>query len=201
VISTTPSIPPSKSLPSDSRIKWDLASSPTGDGILRLTGDLKPGWLGKLSSHLSHQKINIIRGTARKSGPLCWESSFEIEGAAGPSGALKGFDPLPALTGPAAQVDIPLLTISDFRIERSPQHGGSLYTEITGRDCIGFLYGMLRVFSFYSLFPTELEIATKGNTAHDRFWLKGIGASVPTNEDMNTLQERLNMMRSGNSKA
>jgi hypothetical protein len=81
-----------------------------------------------------------------------------------------------------AQFDLPPLKISDFQIERSTRHGGSIYTEISGKDSIGFLYGMLRIFSFYSLFPTELEISTKGMIAADRFWLKGIGASVPTKE-------------------
>jgi len=71
------------------------------------------------------------------------------------------------------------------------RHGGSLYAEISGKDCIGFLYGMLRMFSFYSLFPTELEISTKGMVVHDRFWLKGIGSAAPSDDDLKALHERL----------
>ncbi|BCS52565.1 hypothetical protein [Geobacter sp. SVR] len=200
MISTTTSVHPSPSCTSDSRIQWDLTpSSITGESLLRLSGDLKPGWLGRLSSHLSHRKINIMRGTARKCGPLCWESSFEIQGRRNLSDPIEKFDPLPAIMGSAAQVELPQLKISDFKVEHSTHHNGSIYTEITGGDCIGFLYGILRTFSFYSLFPTELEIATTGKTAHDRFWLKGIGASVPTEEDLNTLHGRLSLMLS-NSK-
>jgi hypothetical protein len=98
-------------------------------------------------------------------------------------------------TGSAEQVYLPPPQISDFKIEYSPLHRGSLYVEISGKDCIGFLSGILSVFSFYSLFPTELEISTKGKIASDRFWLKGIGASAPVKDDMVVLNERLEMMR------
>jgi len=176
-----------------------MAPSPSGGGILKLTGDMKPGWLGRLSSHLSYEKINIIGGAARKSSPLCWDASFEIESVHSCSDPFKDFNPLPAVTGSAVRIDLPPLRISDFQIERSTRHGGSIYTEISGKDCIGFLYGMLRIFSFYSLFPTELEISTKGIVAYDRFWLKGIGSSVPAKDDMKSLHERMTTMLTGRS--
>lgn len=174
-----------------------MTSSPSGIAILNFSGDLKPGWLGRLSSHLSHHQINILRGNARKCSPLCWDASLEIEGQRGKLDPLNGFNPLPAVMGSAEQIDLPPLKISDFRVEHSTLHKGSIYTEIAGEDCIGFLYSILRTFSFYSLFPTELEISTSGMIACDRFWLKGIGASVPTAEDMAALHERLEMMLPG----
>lgn len=177
-----------------SGVHWDMSPSPSGAGLLKLSGDLKPGWLGRLSSHLSCQKINIIRGSARKCGILCWDSSFEIDGMHSHPDSFEGFNPLPALMSSAEQVHLPPIKITDFQIEHSTRHGGSIYTEISGKDCIGFLYGMLRTFSFYSLFPTELEISTRGMTASDRFWLKGIGASVPAKDDLKSLHERLRMM-------
>lgn len=200
MISTETSARPVKCLKPDSTgIYWDMGISPSGTDLLKLSGDLKPGWLGRLSSHLSHKKINILTGSARKSAPLCWDASFEIEPAHKHLNPFREFDPLPAIIGPVVQVDLPPLKISDFQIEHSTRHGGSLYTEISGKDCIGFLYGMLRVFSFYSLFPTELEISTKGMIASDRFWLKGIGASVPEKDDMTALHERLTIMLAGKS--
>lgn len=191
---TKPDTSPANFSDHDSRIQWNMTTSASGASVLKLSGDLKPGWLGKLSSHLSHQKINILRGSARKCSPLCWEASFEIEEKHKNSEPFKHFNPLPAVMGAAVHVDLPQLKISDFKLEHSPVHGGSIYTEITGKDCIGFLYGVLRIFSFYSLFPTELEISTSGILAHDKFWLKGIGASVPAQEDMTALHERLTMM-------
>lgn len=177
-----------------SGVVWELTLSPSGAGMLKLSGDLKPGWLGKLSSYLSHQKINIIRGSATKSSPLCWDASLEVEEKHKNIVPFNGFNPLPAVMGSAVHVDLPLLSLTNFTLEQCSMHGGSLYTEITGKDCLGFLYGILRIFSFYSLFPTELEISTSGMLAQDRFWLKGIGASVPAKEDMTSLHERLTMM-------
>lgn len=178
-------------------ILWEISASPSGSSMLRLSGDLKPGWLGKLSAYVSLKKINIISGTAQKTSPLQWESNFELAGHHSHHDPFKGFNPLPALmgTGSAEQVYLPPPKISDFKIEYVPLHRGSLYVEISGKDCIGFLSGILSVFSFYSLFPMELEIATKGKIAGDRFWLKGIGASVPIKDDMVVLNERLEMMR------
>jgi hypothetical protein len=193
--STKPAGRPAKPIEPDSTgVYWDISPSPSGASILNLHGDLKPGWLGKLSSHLSYNKINMTSGTARKCSSLCWDASFEIDARHCHSDILNGFDPFPAVMAFDTRVELPPLKISDFQMERSTRHGGSIYTEISGKDSIGFLYGVLRIFSFYSLFPTELEISTKGMIAADRFWLKGIGASVPAKEDMTGLYERLQMM-------
>lgn len=172
-------------------VYWDMSASPSGADILKIHGNLKPGWLGRLSSYLSLNTISMISGSARKCSPLCWEASFEIEARGAMMNPLKGFNPLPAIMAFDTRAAIPPLKISDFLVEYSTRHGGSLYTEISGKDCIGFLYGMLRMFSFYSLFPTELDISTRGMVVHDRFWLKGIGSVTPSRDDLQALYERL----------
>jgi hypothetical protein len=174
-----------------SEVSWNLATPEPGVGVLSLSGNLKPGWLGKLSSYLSHRTINIKWGTARKCSTLSWVTSFEIEDKNNRAEPFGGFNPLPALTGTDVKIDHVAPVITQFKVERSPLNGGCLYAEISGEDCIGFLYGMLKIFSFYTLFPTELEISTKGTAVFDRFWLKGIAASVPSDDDMNSLIERL----------
>ena len=180
--------------PDSARVLWNLSPSPSGASILTLHGDLKPGWLGRLSSHLSYNMISMTSGSARKSGSLCWDASFEIDVKYSDRDKLKEFDPLCAVMAANDLTILPTLKISDFQVERSTRHGGSVYVEICGKDCIGFLYRVLRVFSFYSLFPIELEISTSGALANDRFWLKGIGSAVPAKEDMTALYERLVMM-------
>lgn len=172
-------------------IFWEMSTSSSGADMLNISGNLKPGWLGRLSSYLSLNTINMISGSARKCGSLRWDAAFEIEAKSTLPNPLKGFNPLPAIMAFDARAVISPLKISDFVIEYSTRHGGSLYVEISGKDCIGFLYGMLRMFSFYSLFPTELEISTKGTVVHDRFWLKGIGSAAPSDEDLKALHERL----------
>jgi hypothetical protein len=182
-----------------SGITWEISPLASGTGMLNLSGDLKPGWLGRLSSNLSHNNFNILSGNAVKCSPLRWDASFEVESSHDSLDSFMGFDPLPAVTSSPERVPSPTLKLSDFHIEHSTLHGGSIYTEISGKDCIGFLYGVLRVFSFYSLFPTELKISTNGMAAFDRFWLKGIGASVPGKEDISSLHDRLNSMLPGNA--
>ncbi|MHB8056394.1 MAG: hypothetical protein ACYDHC_00720 [Desulfuromonadaceae bacterium] len=181
-------------------ISWEMSTSPSGADMLSIHGNLKPGWLGRLSSYLSLNTINTISGSARKCGSLCWDASFEIEAKSALPNPLKGFNPLPAIMAFDTRAAIPQLKISDFVIEHSTRHGGSLYVEISGKDCIGFLYGMLRMFSFYSLFPTELEISTKGTVVHDRFWLKGIGSAAPSDDDLKALHERLSQAFEGGLK-
>lgn len=178
-------------IPDTTGILWEMTAQPSGTSLLKLSGDLKPGWLGKLSSYLSEEKINIIRGNGQKCGPLCWDTTFEIEKDRRSIDRHNGFDPLPALLASPKQTQIPPIRISDLILEPSTEHGGCIYAEISGKDCIGFLYGILRNFSFYSLFPTKLEISTQGNTAFDRFWLKGVGASIPAKEDVAALYDRL----------
>ena len=173
-------------------ISWNMAPSASGTTVLTLGGYLKPGWLGKLSSYLAHNKINLVSGTAHKSSSIRWNASFEIESKGGRVEPFDGFDPLPALMSADTPIETAQLTLSDFHSEFSAKHGGSIQVKISGNDCIGFLYNILKIFSFSSLFPTELEIATQGRTAHDSFWLKGIGAAVPTDGDLQSLNERLN---------
>lgn len=177
-------------------MSWEMSPRPSGSNVLSLSGDLKPGWLGRLSSNLSSNNISILNGTALKHSPLRWDASFEVAAEPGSPVTFTEFNPLPAVSGTTERAAAPPLKLSDYQLEFSTRHGGSIYTEIAGADCIGFLYGVLRIFSFYSLFPTELEISTKGKTALDRFWLKGIGASAPDNEDLSALNRRLFTMLS-----
>lgn len=177
-------------------VSWGLSPKPSGTSVLNLSGDLKPGWLGRLSSNLSSSKISILNGTARKHSPLRWEASFEVVPDPGSAVTFKDFNPLAAVSETAERAVTPSLKLSDYQLEYSTCHGGSIYAEISGADCLGFLYGILRIFSFYSLFPTELEISTKGTKARDKFWLKGIGASAPEKDDIAELNRRLFTMLS-----
>lgn len=179
-----------------SGVSWEMSPRPSGTNVLSLSGDLKPGWLGRLSANLSSNNISILNGAALKHSPLRWDASFEVAAEPDSPVTFAEFNPLPAVTGTTERVEGPPLKLSDYQVEYSTRHGGSIYTEIAGADCIGFLYGVLRIFSFYSLFPTELEISTKGKTALDRFWLKGIGASAPEKDDIAELNRRLFTMLS-----
>jgi hypothetical protein len=172
--------------------KWEIAPNGSETSMLKLNGDLKPGWLGRLSSYLSVEKINIVKGTASKCSSLSWDANFEIEKDSRPIECDLDFNPLTAFSAEFTHgTAVPALKVSNILIKRSSRHGGSVYVEISAKDCLGFLHSILSIFSFYSLFPTELEVNTKANTVFDQFWLKGIGFSNPSDEDMESLKERL----------
>jgi hypothetical protein len=175
-----------------SGISWEITPNDRVTSTFKLSGNLKPGWLGPLSSYMSQEKINIVKGTACKCSAICWDGLFEIEKGFRPIEIGIDFNPIKAFNEFSGRHAGELSSkISNMSIKRSTRHGGSVYVEITGEDCIGFLSSIMGIFSFCSLFPTELEVTTKGHAVFDQFWLKGIGLSIPTDEDITLLHERL----------
>jgi len=175
-----------------SGISWEIVPNDHGTSIVKLSGNLKPGWLGQLSSYMSQEKINIVKGTACKCGLICWDGLFEIEKGSRPIENGTGFNPTKAFNGASDQKVVEFSAkISKLIMKRSKRHGGSIYVEIMGKDYIGFLSSIMNIFSFCSLFPTELEVSTKDHHVFDQFWLKGIGFFVPTDEDVALLYDRL----------
>lgn len=171
-----------------------------GDAFtLDVWGYLPPGWLGRLASGLSHSRIGIVRGKARKATAVTWNSSFQIERAG-------EADPLAVdyLALASGRMEVPpgsSLVLHDYVLERSRNVEGTLYAEVSGPDRIGFLVSILKIFSFYSLFPVEMLVETEGGRVFDRFWLKGIGGSVPTPESCRLLKESLDaLLREGGKK-
>ena len=199
---TEPTVRTAPSAGADSsKVHWHMTGTSPGAATLKIQGNLKPGWLGRLSSYLSHHTVSLTGGYARKSSSLSWDATFAIEAGSSNGTPLNVLDPLPAIMAVDTRAAIPVITIADFQVEHSTRHGGSLYTETSGKDCIGFLYGLLRMFSFYSLFPAEVDISTKGMVAHDRFWLKGIGSATPSPDDLKALYERLQQTYEGGLRA
>lgn len=175
-----------------SGIFWEITPNERVSSILKLSGNLKPGWLGELSTYMTLAKINIFKGTACKCSSIRWDGLFEIDKGASPIEAESDFNPLKAFDGFSGQGVTEFSSkILNMSIKRSTRHGGSIYVEISGKDCIGFLSSIMGVFSFCSLFPTEFEVTTTAHTVFDQFWLKGIGLSIPTDEDVELLHQRL----------
>jgi len=161
---------------------------------LELRGYLKPGWPGCLAGRLADQKISVLRGAGRKISAINWEARLELEMPP----LLKMpeqldylamiCDPLP--TAPL----LPGIVLYKARVTPDERNAGSLLVELSGPDRLGFLASLLRVFSFYSLFPVEMEIETAGNLASNRFWLKRIGSLTPTADDHANLHGALSDM-------
>lgn len=166
---------------------------------LDLRGYLKPGWSGYLAGRLADEKISILRGAGRKISAINWEARFELE--------MPPFLTMPerldycsmASIPPAVRSAVPQVHLERVSVKRDSAHGGSLLVELAGPDRLGFLASLLRVFSFYSLFPVEMEIETLGSVASNRFWLKGIGSLTPTAEDQANLSTALHELSRGDA--
>ncbi|GFE62542.1 hypothetical protein [Geobacter sp. AOG2] len=172
--------------------KLEYAITPQGGtALLELDGALASGWAGCLASALTQQDISIIRGSAVKTSALKWSAQFVIRPLTARPEDLVSLDVASIFGKPADYRSAPGISLKDYHLEVSSRHGGSLYARIVGADKIGFLVGILRQLSYFSLFPVEMKLETEGTTASDHFWLKRIGNVQPTSEDISNIQESL----------
>lgn len=172
--------------------KLEYAIRPQGEtALLELDGALSSGWAGCLASALTQQDISIIRGSAVKTSALKWSAQFVIRPLAARPEELVSLDVASIFGKPADYRSAPVISLKDYQLEVSSRHGCSLYTRIVGTDKIGFLVGILRQLSYFSLFPVEMKLETEGTTASDHFWLKRVGNVPPTSEDISNIQESL----------
>ena len=84
-------------------------------------------------------------------------------------------------------------------MEPSSRHDGSLYIEIRGVDRLGFLGDLLDYFSMRCLFPVKMTVETVGDAALDRFWLRGVGGSTPSEAISAAIRENLEKLLISNA--
>lgn len=158
--------------------QWVETRLPSGRHELKLWGKFPPRWLANLTAALSARQINVQCGSANKLSPTVWQGTFELIPAAGQT--------LPAhldyyqlaqhddLAPPPA-----VIILDKVLVEK---RADAIFVEVRGADSVGFLMSMLKLFTFYSLYPAEVSIDTPQGRVLDRFWLKGLGGSTPTDE-------------------
>lgn len=83
------------------------------------------------------------------------------------------------------------LALTAYSLRPDELDPDAVYVEISGRDRTGFLSGILKQFSLFSLFPTKMIIDTKDGLVFDRFWIKGIGASKPSDDAIASIRRNL----------
>lgn len=174
--SAVPPVPPKQ---------WTLTQLPTGNHELKLWGKFPPRWLANLTGGLAAQGLGIERGHASKLSPTVWQGTIELRAAAA----------FPHYLDFTAMAQDSFISGGDARIRLdsftvTPQEKG-LYVELCGEDTAGFLMTILKLFTFFSLYPVEVSIDTPRGRVHDRFWLKGMGGTEPTAEVRSTLQVQL----------
>jgi hypothetical protein len=167
----------------------EIVKNPSGSYTLKIRGRFPPNWAGNLSSGLSKNRISIVRGAARKVKTL-WTAEFEImpdRFAIDP----KNIDFL-ALAQDGTESDPSRrISLDEFTLGEPASNHGALYLEIKARDQRGFLGALLNRLAFFSLFPEEMVIETDNGGISDRFWIRGVGGSTPSENAINTLRLKL----------
>ncbi|WP_224956491.1 hypothetical protein [Geomonas subterranea] len=159
---------------------------------LEMSGFLAPGWSGRLAAGLSDHRVGIVRGSAEKINASSWRSGFELKSAPF-AGNPEGIDFLRLATAESNHKAARIELLS-FTMEPTTYHNGSLFVEIKGMDRLGFLGDLLDYFSMRCLFPVKMTIDTQGATAVDRFWLRGLGGSVPSVAISNAMKRNLEQL-------
>ncbi len=169
--------------------KCEIVRNREGSYMLKIQGRFPPDWAGNLSSGLSKNRFSIVRGTARKV-KTSWTAEFEImpdRFAADP----KDIDFLALAQDGTGSDTTHQISLDEFIFGDPASNSGALYLEIKAIDQTGFLGEFLNRLAFFSLFPEQMEIDTEGGRISDRFWIKGVGGSAPSENALNNLRSKL----------
>ena len=157
---------------------------------LSVRGCFTPGWLARLSAGLSDHKVSILCGGGRQIYGSYWEAGFEIKMAAFTDDPRK----LDFRSFVEARTSVRYdesFELREFSIEQPEDPHQAVWVVVKGADKIGFLRNILKVFAFYSLFPSEIEIETIGANACDRFLLHSVGGTAPSANALQGVRELL----------
>jgi hypothetical protein len=162
--------PPSRRLP-----RFDLRPLVGGLHSLRFWGALPATWAAHLSLGLARDGVGIARGEARRRDGR-WEGELHLRATPG-GPPPEGLDYVRMLSrrGPA-----PALVAIEPVEHRVRPLLGTLALEVSGRDCLGFLGGLLARLAVLSLFPEEMRLETYEGRAVDHFRLKALGSRTPS---------------------
>jgi hypothetical protein len=152
----------------------------TADGRLqvRMSGLLYAGWSSRLAAALATRRINVVSGRGARRAGNVWDVELLLEplDKATDAWALD-FLRLAREGKPPDQGDAPNLDLDHFTLTRTADE---LVVDVEAVDRLGFLDCILRVFAFYSLFPRELRIETRGQKVRDQFRLQSVGGAAPS---------------------
>jgi hypothetical protein len=157
---------------------------------LSLEGVLWPGWAGNLASGLAAQRMSILRGSALGGRAGLWTATFDVlrlPDAPDPASldllALARHDAREGFSTP--------LRIGRFALHPALEHDGSLQLVVSAQDRIGFLAALLRRLAYFSLFPVEMRLDTRGDRVTDELWLRAGGDRPPSTTTREALAHAL----------
>ncbi|HET9551658.1 MAG TPA: hypothetical protein VFP50_01705 [Anaeromyxobacteraceae bacterium] len=145
---------------------------------VRMAGVLYAGWVGRLAAALAARLVNVVSLHGTRGAVHRWEAELIVE-PLDRSVDARAIDYLGlAREGRApAEASTANLVLDGFTLTRT---GKELVVDVEGVDAVGFLDRILRVFAFYSLFPRELRVETRGPKVKDQFRLQGLGGTSPS---------------------
>jgi hypothetical protein len=139
---------------------------------------LYAGWVGRLAAALSKRRVSVVRGRGTRRGGHTWDVDLLLE-PLDRGVSLAELDYLALARDGRTPIESSgaSLELDTFSLQRTEQ---DLVVDLEGVDGLGFLDRVLRVFAFYSLFPRELHLETKGPKVRDRFYLQSLGGQAPS---------------------
>lgn len=155
-----------------------------------IEGSLAPGWAGNLASGLAAQRISIERGEAHAERGGIWTARFEVQRLAGAL-PFEAIDLAELASTDSGEGFATPLRLIGFELEASAERGGCLVVAVSAQDTVGFLAALLRRLSFFSLFPIEMRLETRGGRVEDVLWLRGAGDRAPSSRAHEALRRAL----------
>lgn len=170
-----------------------LLQNPGSRYTLALNGAFHPEWAASLCAGLGARRISVERGYARQVQRGIWESSFELR-PLDPSVELRAIDYAALARAPRDRSAGVRPSLTGFELAHD---GGALVVTLRGRDEVGFLAGLLGIFSFQMLFVHEMEVGTAGGEVRDRFVLRGFAGTAPGPKERSRLLAALESLAAG----
>jgi hypothetical protein len=161
------------------RVRLDAQG--TYSATLQVEGTFQRGWVGSFAAGIAEHGVSIVQGHAQASSLGDWRAEFRLERR--PTGALfPDVDFIGIADREVADFSAPRVQLAVGSAARVPDHDGSLFVIVEGRDEIGFLATCLTRLAQVGLYPVEIAVSTQTGMVADRLWLRGAGQSAPDDD-------------------
>jgi len=161
---------------------------------VKLSGELPPGWCGNLAVALSHRKISIVRGFARRVVDHRWIAELHVLPSE-PRAGLSEAEYLSLAWSPPAPEPPAEIALDSYYVDSSPESGQYLFLEVHGYDRVGFLASLLGRLAALALRPEQISLETWDGRALDAFHLKDAAGGPPKPETARALSQALDALR------
>lgn len=165
-----------------------------GMQVVKLSGELPPGWCENLTSALSRRNIGIVRGFAKQIVDHRWIAEFQVQPPERGTG-LSDTDYLSLAWSPASPAPPADIALDSYYVDSSPEAGQYLFLEVNGYDRIGFLASLLDRLGRQALFPEQISLETWEGRALDCFHLRTAAGNPPGPETARALSATLESLR------